>query len=203
MKIYWREITDQQEDFDFTQDEKWVAEAVRSVDEVPGPGQRETSVHFDVRKVDDVVVANGNIKTSIRLACSRCAKQFAHPCDFDFSNLFSKDPEMAGVAHFGRPDDGDEGSELKLKGKNKGHARHAASHSLPSDMDITFLAEDFIDLADVLSEQLRLQLPFQPLCQEDCKGMCPQCGADLNVGRCACAKVNPTHPFAALRKLKL
>lgn len=71
-----------------------------------------------------------------------------------------------------------------------------------NDLDITYLSEDTIDLKAVLTEQLQLQVPFQPLCREDCKGICFNCGADLNVGRCACAKVTKANPFAALKELK-
>ena len=107
---------------------------------------------------------------------------------------------MAGIAHqeAGRP-----------VGQNQGHARHAHDESLDDeieegkDLDITYISEDFINLADVLTEQIQFQVPFQPLCQENCKGMCPQCGADLNVGRCACAKIATARPFSVLRDFKV
>jgi uncharacterized protein len=43
------------------------------------------------------------------------------------------------------------------------------------------------------------------LCEEDCKGLCPTCGADLNEGPCACDSsddIDPDNPFAVLRNLK-
>jgi len=72
-----------------------------------------------------------------------------------------------------------------------------------SDLDITYVAEDEINLEEVILEQLRLLVPFQPLCRKDCHGICTRCGADLNQGRCACSKIVKESPFAALSKLNL
>lgn len=108
---------------------------------------------------------------------------------------------MAGIAHLEMQQ-----GQTKPAGQNKGFARHAHDESSGDngqDLDITYLSQDFIELGDVLTEQLRLQIPFQPLCEEDCLGMCTQCGADLNAGRCACSKIIKQTPFAVLRNLKL
>jgi uncharacterized protein len=117
------------------------------------------------------------------------------------TGLFCKDPVMAGVGHL------TEGN--RPSGQNKGFARHAhdsAADDLISegkDLDITYLSNDYVDLSEVLTEQLQLQVPFQPLCKADCKGMCSHCGADLNTGRCACAKITNAHPFSVLKDLKI
>ena len=108
---------------------------------------------------------------------------------------------MAGVAH--------QEAGGKVAGTTKGFARHAHNSAEDAliesgqDLDITYLSQDFIDLADVLTEQLQLQVPFQPLCKESCKGVCTQCGADLNVGRCACAKITKATPFSVLKDFKV
>jgi uncharacterized protein len=43
-----------------------------------------------------------------------------------------------------------------------------------------------VDLEDTLREELLLTLPFAPVCRDDCKGLCPRCGSDLNEGPCPC-----------------
>ncbi len=212
MKIYLHEITDQETDLAFTQDEPWVLNAVCSVDEssdtptsVKNP--RPVSTSFTLRRVDDVLVVSGKISTHIKLLCSRCANPFDHACQIQFSGLFCKDPIMAGVAHLQRQPESREGG--RPVGQNQGFARHAHNFeedeavSKGQDLDITYLSEDWIDLGAVTTEQLQLQVPFQPLCAETCKGMCTHCGADLNVGRCACAKIKSAHPFSVLKDLKL
>lgn len=45
-----------------------------------------------------------------------------------------------------------------------------------------------LDLDALVSEDLLLELPYKVLCREDCKGLCPQCGKNLNEGPCSCSK---------------
>lgn len=215
MKIYLNEITDQDTKLVFTQAEKWVVDAVERVDEhidltefskpffsVGNPSKidlppREIGVHFSLRKVDEVIVVSGKIMTHVELVCSRCANPFHLECRPSFSALFCNDPSMAGVAYL-------QGSG-KPSGQNQGVARHAHDDSPDSnrDLDITYLSHDYIDLGDVLTEQLQFQVPFQPLCKEACKGICCNCGTDLNKGKCACSKIIATNPFSALQGLKI
>ncbi|MCX7895963.1 MAG: DUF177 domain-containing protein [Thermoanaerobaculum sp.] len=54
------------------------------------------------------------------------------------------------------------------------------------DLDVLFFAEPFLDLELLAAEQVELALPVKPLCQEDCRGLCPQCGSNLNQGACPC-----------------
>jgi uncharacterized protein len=211
MKVYLHEITEQDTLLDFTEEDAWVVEAVERADE-PEPEnvapakspKRAAEVHFNLRKVDDVVIASGQVKTEIKLLCSRCANPFRMPASPSFSALFCKDPDMAGIAHLEKP--GGARSPGKPVGQNKGFARHAHDFDEDQamadgkDLDITYLSSNYIDLSEILSEQLQLQVPFQPLCREDCKGICPQCGADQNVGRCACSKIKKSSPFAVLQK---
>lgn len=47
---------------------------------------------------------------------------------------------------------------------------------------------DRLDIDDLLESGYILEMGTQFLCQEDCKGLCPRCGADLNLGQCSCLK---------------
>lgn len=70
------------------------------------------------------------------------------------------------------------------------------------DVDTFPFDGERIDLEPVLREQFVLAVPFAPLCRDDCKGLCPQCGIDRNTGTCACeAPIDPR--LAALKDLKL
>ncbi|MBR5409172.1 MAG: DUF177 domain-containing protein [Clostridia bacterium] len=46
-----------------------------------------------------------------------------------------------------------------------------------------------LDLDELIGEEVFLAMPYRFLCSEDCRGLCPQCGADLNLGPCACKPV--------------
>ena len=45
-----------------------------------------------------------------------------------------------------------------------------------------------IDLVPLIVAALLLEVPLVPLCDDDCKGLCPQCGANLNEGPCGCSR---------------
>lgn len=70
-----------------------------------------------------------------------------------------------------------------------------------ADDEITAVAPDgVIDLWAPITAAIIFELPQVLLCKEDCAGLCPVCGTNLNVGSCDCAKKpNPDHPFAALQ----
>jgi uncharacterized protein len=58
-----------------------------------------------------------------------------------------------------------------------------------------------LDLTPALREQLLLAVPGYPLCREDCAGLCPKCGVDLNEGSCDCVLTEPDPRWDVLRKL--
>ena len=70
------------------------------------------------------------------------------------------------------------------------------------DLETSYYADDQIDLNEMMREQFYLALPMKPLCREDCKGLCPQCGTNLNTGTCDCAPVWEDPRLAALKQLK-
>jgi len=56
----------------------------------------------------------------------------------------------------------------------------------PGEAEIIYYEEDKLPLEEIVSQQMYLELPDKLLCRDDCKGLCPRCGADLNEGACAC-----------------
>ena len=62
-----------------------------------------------------------------------------------------------------------------------------------------------IDLAAHINAALLLDVPYLPLCKDDCKGICLKCGANLNVETCTCEQdcIDPLSPFAALKDLNI
>ncbi len=218
MRIYLHEIKETDSEYTATEADAWVAKTISALDENPDsiPGSTEslrpsalktvapprpTQVEFNLRNVDEVIVVSGDISTSLQLLCSRCAAPFIFPVQDHFTALYCKDKEMAGISYLDK--------NLNPRGQNKGHARHAhdfnqtAGTETSADLEITYIAEEYLDLPVVLTEQVQLRIPFQPLCKEECKGICANCGADLNVGRCACAKITGKNPFASLKSLKI
>jgi len=133
------------------------------------------AMHLDLTKTDGNVFVSGDIKTRIAVDCSRCLNRFERPFDVDFSVFYTREKE--------------DGSEKELK---------------PGDMDVNYLTGNEIDSTELALAQITLEMPMQPLCKPECKGLCPRCGADLNEGPCTCPveeKVNPK--FAKLKGFKV
>ena len=70
------------------------------------------------------------------------------------------------------------------------------------ELDEDYFQGDELDLNVLLREQILLALPLKPLCREECRGLCRQCGANLNRESCSCAAPGFNSSFAALEKLK-
>ena len=65
------------------------------------------------------------------------------------------------------------------------------------------LGHEEIDLEPLIREALLLALPLAPICRDECQGICPQCGADLNEGPCGCAPAGRDPRWGALDDLHL
>jgi DUF177 domain-containing protein len=64
------------------------------------------------------------------------------------------------------------------------------------------LHHEHVDLEPLARETLLLELPLAPLCREECRGLCPTCGADLNQGACRCAPADRDPRWGALDELR-
>ncbi|MCP4727505.1 MAG: DUF177 domain-containing protein [bacterium] len=71
------------------------------------------------------------------------------------------------------------------------------------DLRILPANEDTADLTDVVRQQLSINIPMKNLCTDECKGLCSNCGADLNIKQCKCKKDNIDPRWEALKNIKL
>jgi len=62
-------------------------------------------------------------------------------------------------------------------------------HPAPDDEEAYLLEGDLLDLGPMVRDAIVLELPLAPLCSETCKGLCVQCGSDLNDGPCGCREL--------------
>jgi uncharacterized protein len=70
----------------------------------------------------------------------------------------------------------------------------------PDGDEIVFSGEE-IDIADIVIDGFYVNVPGKFLCKEDCKGLCPECGADLNEGECGCDTETIDPRWEALKKI--
>src|SRR5438132_12535923 len=71
-----------------------------------------------------------------------------------------------------------------------------------AEAEIGYYRGDGLELEDVLREQILLALPLRTLCSEQCKGLCPHCGKNLNVEQCSCAEPLEDPRWAALKDIR-
>ena len=74
----------------------------------------------------------------------------------------------------------------------------------PEDPDLYSFEASTIELTDAVRDALLLELPMRSLCSEDCRGLCPVCGINLNKGTCTCQEgAEVMNPFSALKSIVL
>jgi len=71
-----------------------------------------------------------------------------------------------------------------------------------AEAEVGYYSGEGLLLEDVLREQVLLGLPLKAVCREECKGLCPRCGRNLNVEACACTTPEPDGRWSALKDLK-
>lgn len=96
--------------------------------------------------------------------------------------------------------------QVNLRFQDEFHSRIEVNTGVPlpkpDEEDPFFIDEShLVDLGEALREYALLELPMQPLCKPDCKGLCPTCGADRNLGDCGCATDDGDDRFAVLKNL--
>jgi len=125
--------------------------------------------------LDGQIRIAGDLETKIEMVCARCLEPVIEEVHKDFDLLYQ--PLRKGVKH----------EEERLK---------------DDDTEIGFFEGEGLFLADVLKEQVLLSLPMKVICQSDCRGLCPTCGANLNHEVCRC-ETHATDPrLAPLARLK-
>jgi len=129
-----------------------------------------------IKKAGPSVLITGKVETTLRLQCARCLKEFSSPLSTAFDLTLHPLKEVLGE------------EEIELGSE---------------EMESGFFEGGEIHLSEIACEQIFLELPYQPLCQEGCKGLCPICGGDLNLSSCECVKEEFPSGLSGLKKLKL
>jgi len=139
-----------------------------------GPVRSEVTV---TREFDHMRVS-GRVSAEVTLACSRCLASYNEEVDSHFTIFFRK----------GTSQDVDEEEEIEL-----------GEHDLIS----AFYSGDEIDLSHEIEEQVAMGIPLKPLCSEECRGLCPTCGIDMNLSACSCQREQTSLKFSALKDFKV
>jgi uncharacterized protein len=129
----------------------------------------------EVTRVEGGHALSARVTWSGELECSRCLASYP----------FQNDEEFSLVLYPRRPV-----AETEIEMNHE-------------DFDAYFYDDPLVSVAPIAEERIQMAIPMKPLCREDCRGLCSQCGSDLNLSECDCAvdEVDPRwHALTLLKK---
>jgi len=146
-------------------------------EEAEGSLSKDVVLKGSIRKWEDEVFLSGEISANWVGDCVRCLEPVNRQINTNITAKFvpgSDSPEP--------------GSDTELT---------------KSDIDVEYYIENKINLSQPIYDQIMLSLPSVNLCDANCKGLCSQCGVNLNTGECSCDEMDNIDPrLAVLKNLK-
>jgi len=131
--------------------------------------------HDGKHKIIQDIRLRGELATRFELACARCLEPVPQDVTRQFDLLY-------------RPLGTDAGrEELSVT---------------TAEAEIGYYSGSGLLLEDVLREQVLLAVPLRAICREDCKGLCPHCGTNLNLEQCSCSEPMEDPRWAALKEIR-
>jgi uncharacterized protein len=132
-------------------------------------------VRGKVARRNDEAEVRGELHTKVAIPCGRCLKPVELPVDVKFAERF-----VPAVSW-----------------------RDEEQHELQQeDLNLSLLVGEGIELDDLVKEEILLAIPGHVLCHEQCKGLCPTCGIDMNVAGCNCETETVDSRWAGLKDLR-
>ncbi|MFY9555239.1 MAG: DUF177 domain-containing protein [Blastocatellia bacterium] len=133
----------------------------------------QCEVHLQASRIGNKVELIGSVTAVVASECDRCLALLRMPVEKSFELLYV--PPLATQ----------EEKEL-----------------LEKDLSIGFYQGDVIEVDDLVREQVELALPMSRVCNDECRGLCSECGANLNENDCTCEREPVDGRWAVLNELK-
>ncbi len=184
MKLLVERLDETPTEFAFEAGSAWWRAWMRVDRSLPREPQEPFSLALRAHRMAEDLYLEGSITGVLDLECSRCLACYRHALHETFRLVL--EPAGARV-----PADPEGAGALTRDGL-----------CLEEEIESGWYRGSELDLGAFLHEIVALALPVKPLCHEDCAGLCPRCGADLNMDPCKCAEVPADSPFAALAALR-
>lgn len=152
----------------------------------------------DVRRLDGfggrsgVLMAQVHIGAQARLQCDRCLEPFDLSLELDYDEEFRP---AGGAGAQGDGGAGNSDGDADEAGDDDGRDGSAV------ETRRSVYSGDVLDFSEGFMEAVILALPIKRLCREDCRGLCPRCGTNLNQGNCGCREERVDPRLAPLRQL--
>jgi uncharacterized protein len=151
--------------------------------------QGPLAIQVELVKQEGPITVTGTLEGTAIRQCVRCLVDYSDPL---FVTLYAEYLPQSGMT--AKPAPSDQGR------RNPRRAVEPVEPVEETEEDEVYLYQgDHLDLVPMVREQVILAAPMRPLCREDCLGLCPQCGQNLNERRCGCPPELGPSPFRVLR----
>lgn len=134
-------------------------------------------LEFQLRfqRTGQFVEVDGHLDAEVGLKCGRCLRDFKQSLAESFSLTFV--PQL-------KDHETEEDVELET-----------------AELGLISYEDDVLELQEPLQEQLLMAVPISPVCKTSCKGLCPECGIDLNSEKCDCTRKPFNNKFNVLSNI--
>lgn len=137
------------------------------------PAHARVAGSVTMLRANDGILVTANLTGEHQAVCSRCLKEVALPLELAIQEEFALTIDL----------------------------RSGTMLPPPDDPDVFRVDEHHVlDLEEAVRQAWMSALPIQPLCREGCRGLCPECGQDLNEKACSCSPA-PDERWSGLREL--
>jgi len=131
--------------------------------------------NVELIRTHDGILVRADLRTTVELTCSRCLTEFGYPVRFRIDEEFLPTLDILT------------GARLPV--------------TVDTDPALLIDIHHILDLSEVVRQGLTLALPMVPICRNNCRGLCPNCGTNWNEKDCDCETDEIDPRFAELRKL--
>ena len=146
-------------------------------DELAAVGPVSVEARAEKGSTEGEYIVEGAAKFTADYTCARCLDPYPIATNSPFHIRFRPRPEVS-----------EEEQEIEI--------------TEPEELDVEFYSERTIPLRDLAVEQIQLAIPMKPLCDDQCLGLCPTCGANRNREKCGCDEKVVDERWGALEGIR-
>jgi DUF177 domain-containing protein len=176
MKFRLEDIPEEGLEANFSEGEDWLDERLRAEEKRLFRIIGPILAHLRLSKSGRMIHIKSRVETRVELLCARCLEPFFRGLNSEFNTVLKPRPNFPLA----------EERELSRE-----------------DLESDFYEGEEINLTSFVQDQVLLTLPQKALCREECRGLCPRCGKNLNREVCQCPTALVDPRFQALKNLKV
>lgn len=187
MKLSIDRLTTTPTTFEYEGTPQWWREHIGDANDAPYEVAESFAFSLDAHRMGEDVYLEGRMRGELEVECSRCAARYRQPLRESFSLVL--EPARSRI-----PADPESAEALQRRGV-----------CLGDELESGWFRGSEIELDAWFAEIVALAIPVQPLCQPDCSGLCPVCGATRGSAQCGCRPEDlpkRESPFAVLAGLR-